>query len=61
MKKVIKFLWQYFGVIYAPIYVAFWLLHKVARLILAISYFGMLQKTTGKDIIKYLFAWHGKH
>lgn len=61
MKKVIKFLWQCFGVIYAPIYVVFWLLHKVARLILAISYFGMFQKTTGKDIIKYLFARHGKH
>lgn len=61
MKKVIKFLWQYLGVIYAPVYIASWLLHKVARLVLAISYFGMLQKTTGKDIIKYLFAWHGKH
>lgn len=61
MKKVIKFLWWCLGVIYAPIYVVSWLLHKVARLILAISYFGMLQKTTGKDIIKYLFAWHGKH
>ena len=61
MKKVIKFLWWCLGVIYAPVYVASWLLHKVARLVLAISYFGMLQKTVGKDIIKHLFTWHGKH
>ena len=61
MKKVIKFLWWCFGVIYAPIYVTSWLLHKVARLALAISYFGMLEKTVGKDIIKHLFVWHGKH
>lgn len=61
MKKVVKFLWQYLGIVYAPIYVAFWLLHKVARLVLAISYFGMLEKTIGKDIIKHLFIWHGKH
>ena len=56
MKKVIKFVWQCLGVLYAPVYIASWLLHKVARLMLAISYFGMLEKTTGKDIIKYLFA-----
>lgn len=61
MKKVIKFLWRCAGVIYAPVYVVFWLLHKVARLLLAISYFGMLEKQMGKDIIKYLFNWHGRH
>ena len=61
MKKALKIIWRILGVIYAPIYVAFWLLHKVARLLLAISYFGMLEKAIGKDIIKYLFIWHGKH
>lgn len=61
MKKVIKFLWQCLGVLYAPVYVVSWLLHKVARLMLAISYFGMLEKTVGKDIINNLFAWYGKH
>ena len=61
MKKIAKFLWQCIGVIYAPIYVVFWLLHKVARLLLAISYFGMLEKQMGRDIIKYLFSWHGRH
>lgn len=61
MKKVLKIIWRILGVIYAPIYVAFWLLHKVARLLLAISYFGMFEKQISKDIIKYLFTWHGKH
>ena len=56
MKRVIKFLWWCLGVIYTPVYIASWLLHKVARLILAISYFGMLEKTVGKDIIKHLFT-----
>lgn len=61
MKKIAKFVWACLGVVYAPVYIASWLLHKVARLVLAISYFGMLEKTVGKDIIKHLFTWHGKH
>lgn len=61
MKKILKILWQFTGVLYFPIFFAFWLLHKVARLVLAISYFGMLEKTIGKDIINHLFKWHGKH
>ena len=61
MKKTIKFIWHALGVIYAPVYVAFWLLHKVARLLLAISYFGMLENQIGKDIISNLFNWHGRH
>ena len=61
MKKTIKFIWHALGVIYAPAYIAFWLLHKVARLLLAISYFGMLEKQIGKDIISNLFNWHGRH
>ena len=61
MKKILKIIWRILGVIYAPIYVAFWLLHKVARLILAISYFGMLEKSIAKDIVKSLFKWHGRY
>lgn len=61
MKKILKVIWQILEVIYFPAYIAFWLLHKIARLVLAISYFGMLEKTIGKDIIKHLFTWHGKH
>lgn len=61
MKKTLKIIWNVLGVIYAPIYLAFWLLHKIARLILAISYFGMLQGRVGKDIIKSLFKWYGRY
>lgn len=57
MKKIFKFLWKYIGWLYFPIYILFWVLHKVARLILAISYFGMLEKSMAKDIVK----WHGRY
>lgn len=61
MKKVLKFLWRFAGVFYFPVYVLAWILHKVTRLVLAISYFGMLEKQVGKDIIKSLFRWHGRY
>lgn len=61
MKKVLKFLWRAVGVLYFPIYLLAWVLHKTARLLLAISYFGMMEPQYGKDIIKSLFAWHGRH
>lgn len=61
MKKVLKFLWRFAGVFYFPVHVLAWVLHKVARLVLAISYFGMLEKQVGKDIIKSLFRWHGRY
>lgn len=61
MKKIVNYIWRVLGIFYFPVYAAFWLLHKIARIILAVSYFGMLDKTICKDIIKYLFIWHGKH
>lgn len=61
MKKIAKFVWICLGVVYAPVYIASWLLHKVARLMLAIAYFGLLNKQAGKDIIKSLFKWHGRY
>ena len=61
MKKIAKFVWICIGVVYAPVYIASWLLHKVARLTLAISYFGLLNKQAGKDIIKSLFKRHGRY
>lgn len=61
MKRVFKFFWKCIGVLYFPVYILSWILHKFARLLLAISYFGMLEKTISKDILKYLFVWHGKH
>lgn len=61
MKKVLKFLWRCVGVLYFPIYLLAWVLHKIARLVLAIAYFGLLNKQVGKDIIKSLFKWHGRY
>lgn len=61
MKKALKIIWGPLGVVYAPVYVASWLLHKVARLLLAISYLGMLEKQISKDIISNLFNWYGRH
>lgn len=61
MKKALKIIWGILGVMYAPIYVASWLLHKLARLLLAISYLGMLEKQISKDIISNLFNWYGRH
>lgn len=61
MKKIIKFIWLLLGVLYFPVYLAFWLFHKIARLLLAISYFGMFEKQIGKDILLSLFNWHGRH
>lgn len=60
-KGVLKFLWRYVGVLYFPIYLLAWVLHKIARLVLAIAYFGLLNKQAGKDIIKSLFKWHGRY
>jgi hypothetical protein len=60
-KKVLKFLWRCVGVLYFPIYLLAWVLHKIARLMLAIAYFGLLNKQAGKDIIKSLFKWHGRY
>lgn len=61
MKKALKIIWATLGVVYVPVYVASWLLHKVARLLLAISYLGMLEKQISKDIISNLFNWYGRH
>lgn len=61
MKKMLKIIWYILGVIYVPIYITLWLLHKLARLLLAISYFGMFEKQVGKDIISNLFNRYGRH
>lgn len=43
------------GALYSPFYIAFFLLLKVARLVLAISYFGLLCPRKGVDILKSIF------
>lgn len=44
------------GLAYYPIYAAAWILHKVARLVLALCYFLMFKWRMGSDIIKTLFV-----
>lgn len=61
MKRILKFIWRAISIIYFPVYIAFWLLHKIARIFLAISYFGMLEKQMGKDIIFNLLYRYGRH
>lgn len=46
------------GIVYYPIYALAWILHIVARLILAICYFLMFKFRMGADIIKTLFVKH---
>lgn len=55
MKKLKQIIWTILGILYYPIYAAAWLLHKIARLILAIAYIFMLQKQLAKDIITNFF------
>ena len=50
--------WTLVGFIYAPIFIAAWILHIVARLLLSISYFGMLNGRQGKDVFNSLFTFN---
>lgn len=65
MKEKIKTalwrIWEVTGWLYFPFYWFFWALNKVARVALAITYFGMLDFNKGRDIIKYLFNYAGRH
>lgn len=61
MKNIFSYLEKIAKVLYFPIFVAFWILHKIARCLLAASYFGMFETRMAKDILKYLFNWHGRH
>ena len=46
------------GVAYYPIYATAWVAHKVARLVLAISYFLMFRWRIGYDILRHFFKTH---
>ncbi len=50
--------WTLVGLVYSPVFIAAWLLHIVARLLLSISYFGMLNASTGQDVLKSIFRWN---
>lgn len=55
-----KFLWRLIGIIYMPIFLAFFLLHKIARILLAIAYFGMLERRMAFDIMKHIFDFYDR-
>lgn len=57
MKKLSKILWDCLGFLYFFVYALGWLLHKVARFLLAISYYIMLQKRPANDIMESLFKF----
>jgi hypothetical protein len=46
------------GLLYSPIYIAAWILRIIARLLLAVAYFGLLQFSMGKDVFISLFKFH---
>lgn len=46
------------GLLWSPIYIAAWLLRFVARLLLAISYVGLLNGKMAKGVFKSLFTWY---
>lgn len=60
MRKIKMIIWNILGYLYIPVYFAFYLLHKVARLLLAITYFGMFEKRMAIDILKNMFNLNGK-
>lgn len=62
MKKIKPFLlliiWTILGIIYAPIFIAAWVLHIVARFLLGIAYIGLLNGRRGKDVLASIFRFN---
>lgn len=52
--KVLRALWITLGVLYFPVYAAGWLMHMVARSVLALSYLLMLDGRKALDIMRSL-------
>jgi hypothetical protein len=60
MKKSLKILWLILGFLYCPVYFMCIVMHFVARIILAICYFGMFEKRMAIDILNNLFSMYGR-
>lgn len=45
------------GLIYLPVYISAWLLRIVARILLAIAYFGTLNGRMGVAVLKSIFSF----
>ncbi len=54
-------LWIVIGLLYFPIYFGAWLLHIIARVLLAIAYFFMLQKQAAINTFSSVFTTNLKY
>lgn len=50
-------IWTLIGLIYLPVYISAWLLRIVARILLAIAYFGALNGRMGVAVLKSIFSF----
>lgn len=50
-------IWTLVGLIYLPVYISAWLLRIVARILLAIAYFGTLNGRMGVAVLKSIFSF----
>jgi hypothetical protein len=50
-------IWTFIGLIYLPVYISAWLLRIVARILLAIAYFGTLNGRMGVAVLKSIFSF----
>lgn len=50
-------IWTIIGLIYLPVYISAWLLRIVARILLAITYFGTLNGRMGVAVLKSIFSF----
>lgn len=48
--------WFFVGFIYFPMYLTAWILHIVARLLLAIAYLLMLQPRVARNVFSSVFV-----
>jgi len=58
LKPIFKLIvWTLIGLIYFPVYLSAWLLRIVARILLAIAYFGTLNGRMGVQVLKSVFLF----
>lgn len=50
-------IWTLIGLVYLPVYISAWLLRIVARILLAIAYFGTLNGRMGIAVLKSIFSF----
>ena len=50
-------IWTLIGLMYLPVYISAWLLRIVARILLAIAYFGTLNGRMGVAVLKSIFSF----